>query len=79
MRTISSPGGYITYLVWEKVPGDSLDRKGFWSYPISKREEIRHKFCEAYKYVLGHSDYDKVPRANRNQEACEMRISATHV
>ncbi|KAJ5800454.1 uncharacterized protein N7518_002522 [Penicillium psychrosexuale] len=46
------PGGYITYLVWEKVPGDSLDRKGFWSYPLSKREEIRHKFCEAYKKLV---------------------------
>ncbi|KAI2731856.1 hypothetical protein CBS147332_995 [Penicillium roqueforti] len=46
------PGGYITYLVWEKVPGDSLDRKGFWSYPLSKREEIRHKFCEACKKLV---------------------------
>ncbi|KAF9253652.1 hypothetical protein DTO006G1_698 [Penicillium roqueforti] len=35
-----------------KLLGYHSGKKGFWSYPISKREEIRHKFCEAYKKLV---------------------------
>ncbi|KAJ5858182.1 hypothetical protein N7455_009076 [Penicillium solitum] len=43
------PGGFITYVMWEKVPGESLDWQMFWISSFSKREEIRVKFCEVYK------------------------------
>ncbi|CAG8932181.1 unnamed protein product [Penicillium salamii] len=42
------PGGYITYLVWEKVPGLVLSRDLFWSFTRSERDIIRHKFHLAY-------------------------------
>ncbi|KAJ5484524.1 hypothetical protein LT330_008040 [Penicillium expansum] len=37
------PGGYIMYIVWEKVQGDSLDPMEFWSLPYNQRESIRAK------------------------------------
>ncbi|CAI7666223.1 unnamed protein product [Penicillium viridicatum] len=39
------PDGYITYIVWDKVPGKSLDQDQFWdpkSAPL--REVVRAKF-----------------------------------
>lgn len=45
------PGGYIMYLVWEKVPGDPLDIDVFWSLPYNERKSIRDKFKEAYSFV----------------------------
>lgn len=45
------PGGYIMYLVWEKVPGDPLDINEFWSLPFSRRQIIRDKFKKAYEFV----------------------------
>lgn len=46
------PGGYIMYLVWEKVRGDPLDINEFWSFPFSRRQIIRDKFKKAYMEVL---------------------------
>ena len=46
------PGGYITCLVWEKVPGDSLDKETFWRSPSSKRKEIREEFRKVWEYVF---------------------------
>ncbi|OQD60501.1 hypothetical protein PENPOL_c023G02585 [Penicillium polonicum] len=46
------PGGYITYVVWEKVRGDSLDGDMFWSCPFSQRQEIRAKFRQVYEKLL---------------------------
>lgn len=43
------PGGYITYLVWDKVPGESLSREIFWSFKEHEREFIRRKFQAAYE------------------------------
>jgi hypothetical protein len=43
------PGGFITYVIWEKVPGESLNIQKFWGYSFSEREEIRLKFREVYK------------------------------
>ncbi|KAJ9483054.1 hypothetical protein VN97_g10362 [Penicillium thymicola] len=43
------PGGFITYVIWEKVLGESLDIQKFWGYSFSQREEIRLKFREIYK------------------------------
>lgn len=45
------PGGYIMYIVWEKVQGDSLDPMEFWSLPNNQRESIRAKFKAAYLFV----------------------------
>ncbi|KAJ5774791.1 hypothetical protein N7457_009687, partial [Penicillium paradoxum] len=46
------PGGYILYLVWEKVPGESLDFHRFWSCPFSERQEFRAKFRRAYETLV---------------------------
>lgn len=43
------PGGYIQYVVWEKVLGEPLTQEFFWSLDRSIRDEIRSKFCAAYK------------------------------
>ncbi|KAJ5555153.1 hypothetical protein N7535_007596 [Penicillium sp. DV-2018c] len=45
------PGGFITYVIWEKVPGEPLDMEKFWGYSFSQREEIRHKFRKVYEKV----------------------------
>jgi hypothetical protein len=73
------PGGYILYLVWEKVRGDSLDIKWFWSLPYNQREKFRKKFQEAYMFVTKHIEYDRVPRANSNQGSFEVRLRAVFV
>lgn len=46
------PDGYITYIVWDKVPGKSLDQEQFWdpkSAPL--REVVRAKFHNVWEYV----------------------------
>ncbi|KAF3387481.1 hypothetical protein F1880_000662 [Penicillium rolfsii] len=42
------PGGYIRYLVWEKVPGEPLTKDFFWSLDDTARREIRSKFRVAF-------------------------------
>lgn len=43
------PGGYIKYLVWEKVPGESLTQEVFWSLDRRTRDDIRDKFRVAFE------------------------------
>ncbi|KAJ5550784.1 hypothetical protein N7461_005482 [Penicillium sp. DV-2018c] len=43
------PGGYITYLVWEKVPGQVLTPDLFWSLERPNRDLVRRKFRAAYE------------------------------
>ncbi|GLI77910.1 hypothetical protein PoHVEF18_006207 [Penicillium ochrochloron] len=43
------PGGYVKYLVWEKVPGESLTEEFFWSLDRPKRDDIRARFRVAYE------------------------------
>lgn len=43
------PGGYITYLVWEKVRGQVLNPELFWSFERPKRDLVRRKFRAAYE------------------------------
>ncbi|CAI7659404.1 unnamed protein product [Penicillium viridicatum] len=38
------PGGYITHLVWDKVPGQSLSSELFWSFDEPQRDLIRQSF-----------------------------------
>jgi hypothetical protein len=45
------PGGYITYVVWDKVPGEPLNAEEFWKLDLESRQAIRDKFREAYPYV----------------------------
>lgn len=46
------PGGYIKYLVWERIPGESLTEEFFWSLDRPKRDDIRAKFRVAYESVM---------------------------
>ncbi|KAJ5972132.1 uncharacterized protein N7479_002050 [Penicillium vulpinum] len=46
------PGGFITYVIWAKVPGESLNIQEFWSCMFSQREEIRLKFRKVYEYII---------------------------
>lgn len=46
------PDGYITYIVWDKVPGESLNKDEVWdpkSGPL--REAVRAKFRGVWEYV----------------------------
>lgn len=43
------PGGYIRYLVLEKVPGEPLTKEFFWSLDDTARKDIRSKFRVAYE------------------------------
>lgn len=44
------PGGYIVYVIMEKVPGHDL--WDFGKYPLEKRDQIRIAFGKAIRYVL---------------------------
>lgn len=42
------PGGYITYVVWDKVPGEPLSAEEFWGLDLESRQAIRDKFRGAF-------------------------------
>ncbi|KAJ5187904.1 actin-like ATPase domain-containing protein [Penicillium cf. viridicatum] len=42
--------GYTMYILWEKVPGESLVTNEFWRLPFSDRQAIRDKFRRVYTY-----------------------------
>lgn len=42
------PGGYITYVVWDKVPGKPLNAEEFWEQDLKSRQAIRNKFRNAF-------------------------------
>ncbi|CAI7652726.1 unnamed protein product [Penicillium crustosum] len=46
------PGGYITYVVWDKVPGEPLNAEEFWEQDFKSRQAIRNKFREAFPVLL---------------------------
>ncbi|KAJ5433322.1 uncharacterized protein N7458_012478 [Penicillium daleae] len=46
------PSGFIKYVVWEKVPGESLTEELFWSLDRPTRDDIRAKFRAAYEELL---------------------------
>ena len=43
------PGGYLTFTVMTKMPGDSLYNLNFWGMPTEEREEIVQKFLDALR------------------------------
>ncbi|GIK07329.1 hypothetical protein Aspvir_002991 [Aspergillus viridinutans] len=47
------PGGYVRYLVWEKVPGEPLTEEFFWGLDDTARNDIRCKFRAAYNRISG--------------------------
>ncbi|OKP07416.1 hypothetical protein PENSUB_6005 [Penicillium subrubescens] len=52
------PGGYIKYLVWEKVPGESLTEEFFWSLDLPTRDDIRAKFRVAFESVFANPGWE---------------------
>ncbi|CAG7940710.1 unnamed protein product [Penicillium salamii] len=75
------PGGYITHLVWEKVPGEILSPEFFWSLSQSRRDLIRDKFRIAYQEILS---FGWVPGGQHigkiiwNEESTDLWISGFH-
>ncbi|KIW91979.1 uncharacterized protein Z519_06961 [Cladophialophora bantiana CBS 173.52] len=45
------PGGYLTFLVMTKMPGDSLFNMYYWGMPTEERDEITQKFLVALKWI----------------------------
>lgn len=43
------PGGYVTYLVWDKVPGEPLNTQTFWNLDLPSRQAIRAQFRNVYE------------------------------
>jgi hypothetical protein len=70
------PGGYITYVLWEKVPGESLNLTEFWRLPFADRRAIREKFRQVYTYA--HLVATMKHRANKEQKISVMRVHAMH-
>ncbi|KGO40751.1 hypothetical protein PEX1_049770 [Penicillium expansum] len=48
----SIPGGFVTYVIWKKVPGEPLDFTRFWNCTFSERQNIRVKFRQIYEMLL---------------------------
>lgn len=46
------PGGFVVYLVTEKLPGIRLSQEEYWGFLKEKRQEIREAFKTAFEYVL---------------------------
>ncbi|KAJ5562715.1 hypothetical protein N7535_002840 [Penicillium sp. DV-2018c] len=45
------PGGFITTIVWEKVPGVPLSQIPFWNLDVNQRDSIRQEFQRAYEQI----------------------------
>ena len=54
------PGGLITWLVWEVVPGirlsDPCGAAAFWALDISERDAIREAFKESIMFAIPFPD-----------------------
>jgi len=58
------PGGYLTFTVMTKMPGESLLSLHFWGMSAEEREEIVQKFLVALRsiYLLGIEPEDRALR-----------------
>lgn len=43
------PGGFAISIIWEKVPGEPLSQKYFWSLDLKQRDAIREEFRRVYE------------------------------
>jgi hypothetical protein len=48
------PGGFLHYLLIEKLEGLQLSRDLFWTLDRDERDQIRVAFKDAFKCVLPH-------------------------
>lgn len=55
------PGGYLTYTVMTKMPGDSLHNLYYWGMPAEEREVIVKEFLVALRYARHVSDLLEIP------------------
>ncbi|KAJ5164895.1 uncharacterized protein N7500_006725 [Penicillium coprophilum] len=72
------PGGYVKYLVWEKVPGEPLTEELFWSLDPLVREDIRAKFQAAFEEVLRcgvKPQQSRISKIIYDQSTGDVRIS----
>lgn len=51
------PGGYITYTLMTKVPGETLFDLHFWALPTEERQDITQNFLNVLRCV-----YEDLPR-----------------
>ncbi|CAG8156907.1 unnamed protein product [Penicillium olsonii] len=56
--TATVPGGFKTFVLWEKVPGESIEWSQFWSYPYAERQEIREIFKSCFQHIVA---FDYLP------------------
>lgn len=45
------PGGYVVYLLMEKLPAAPLSYRNYWQLGASERQEIRNSFQEGFWFV----------------------------
>ncbi|KAJ5423906.1 hypothetical protein N7491_009122 [Penicillium cf. griseofulvum] len=59
------PGGFVTYVIWKKVPGEPLDFTRFWNCTFSERQNIRVKFRQVFEMLLPFDYQVWVPSCNK--------------
>ncbi|KAJ5269768.1 hypothetical protein N7505_005526 [Penicillium chrysogenum] len=72
------PGGFVTYVIWKKVPGEPLDFTRFWNCTFSERDIIRDKFRQIYEVFLRFDYQVWVPSSTKiiyDWSTGEMHIS----
>ncbi|KAJ5597476.1 hypothetical protein N7537_007560 [Penicillium hordei] len=66
------PGGYITDLIWDKVPGQSSSRELFWSFNKPSKSNINNGALTSFGYL----SMIKIPaRLIWDQDSCQLLIS----
>ncbi|OQE91186.1 hypothetical protein PENNAL_c0010G00260 [Penicillium nalgiovense] len=72
------PGGFVKYVVWEKVPGEPLTEEFFWSLDPGTREDIRVHFRAAFEEMLRCGVKPQMSRISKiiyDQSTGNVRIS----
>lgn len=46
------PGGYVVYILMEKLPAVALTHTSFWELEFAERQEIRNSFQKGFWSVL---------------------------
>ncbi|KUM60745.1 hypothetical protein ACN42_g6378 [Penicillium freii] len=72
------PGGFVKYVVWEKVPREPLTEEFFWSLDPGTREDIRVHFRAAFEEMLRCGVKPQMSRISKiiyDQSTGNVRIS----